>query len=106
MKQNCLNELGGRKSKNGKELVGNKAKGRIANRGLKENKVRQISQKTNIFYEGLNVLFWENLTCSVFLPSPFGDCLIFDELEHLERHDYPFKAKSDSERGGFLRKWT
>ena len=32
------------------DVVGNKAKGRISKRVLKENKARQISEKTNISY--------------------------------------------------------
>ena len=55
-----------------RHFLGNKAM-------LKENKVRQIFQKSNIFYPLRNVRFSENLPCFVFLKHPFGDspfCLI------------------------------
>ena len=61
------------------DFVGNKAKGRISKRVLKENKARQVFRIKNIsyplirtcVYQGVkNVRFRENLACFVFLQHP------------------------------------
>ena len=77
-----------------KQIVRNKAKGRISKQVFQENKARQIFRKTNISYpliwthtcanQGVrNVHFSENLTCFLFLKHPCWDlpfCLITDEM--------------------------
>ena len=64
-----------------RQIVGNKAKGRISKWVFQENKARQIFRKTNISnplirirtcaYQGVrNISFSENLAC-FFLKHPF-----------------------------------
>ena len=71
-----------------KYTVGNKAKGRISKWMFQQNKARQISQKTNIFYPLISTrtcvknVFLENLACFVFLKHSFWDstfCLITND---------------------------
>ena len=79
---------------NGLNMVGNKAKGRISKRVLKENQAHQVFQKTNISYSLIRtnkcgyqwvrkVCFLEKLACFCFLVTPI---LIFAISPYYRRH--------------------